>query len=264
MTAFRARGASATGWVLLGALAGLPLLALAVQAATTGWFFPQLVPREWTLETMRRVASDPATREAMVNGLVVGVAVTAVALVLAVPAARALALGRHRHVRAVGLLVLLPTVLPPVALAMGLDVVFLRAGIGGTIGAVVLAHLVATLPYAVLLLTAALTRYDPGHERQAAVLGAGPARILLRVFVPLATPALVVTAALAFIVSWSQYLLTFLPGGGRVVTLPVLLLAASGGGDPTTAAALALVAAVPPALAVLLVLRRLDTAGGAA
>jgi putative spermidine/putrescine transport system permease protein len=256
-------GVSALGWGVLAALAIVPLVALTTQAVASFWFFPDLIPREWTLEAVRRIGADSATRRAFVDGLVVSCGATVASVALAIPAARALALGRLRHARLMGLGFLVPTVIPPVALAMGLNVALLRADLTGTRVAVVMAHLVATLPYAVLILTAALTRYDLAYERQAALLGASARRILTRVFLPLATPAIMVAAALSFTVSWSQYLLTLLPGGGQVTTLPVLLLAASGGGNPTTTAALALATAAPPALAILLVVRRLDTLGTA-
>ena len=249
------------GWVGLVLVAVLPLAAIAVQAFATRWFFPDVVPAEWTLDAVTRVLSDSTTRRAVVDSVVLGMIVTAVSLGLAIPAARALVLGRVVHARAASIMFLVPTALPPVALAMGLNVMFLRTGLAGSWTAVVLAHLVATVPYAVLIMAAALTRYDLGYERQAGVLGAGAGHILVHVFLPLARPAVLVTAALTFIVSWGQYLLTLLPGAGRLTTVPVLLLAAAGGGNPTAAAALALVAAVPPALAVLGVLRHLEGLG---
>ncbi len=264
MTAPGRRGVSALGWLLLGGLAVLPLIVIGVQALATRWFFPDLVPQEWTFASVRGLASGGATRSAVFESLVVSLTAALASVLLAIPAARSLALGRLRHARLVGLGFLLPTVIPPVALAMGLNVVLLKADLAGTRAAVIFAHLVATLPYAVLVLTAALTRYDVAYERQAAVLGAGAGRILGRVFLPLALPAIMVCAALAFTVSWSQYLLTLLPGGGRVITLPVLLLVASDGGNPTAAAALALATAIPPAIAILLVVRRLDALGAPA
>ena len=261
MTALGRRAGSALGWIVLGGLAVLPLVVIGIQAVATRWFYPDLVPHEWTLSAVRGLTSQDTIRSAAVESLVVSLTATLASVLLAIPAARSLALGRLRHARVVGLGFLLPTVIPPVALAMGLNVALLKADLAGTRAAVIFAHLVATLPYAVLVLTAALARYDVAYERQAAVLGAGVGRILGRVFLPLALPAIMVCAALAFTVSWSQYLLTLLPGGGRVITLPVLLLAASDGGNPTAAAALALAAAVPPAIAILLVVRRLDALG---
>ena len=248
------------GWLGL-ALFGIPLVALVTQAFATRWFFPDLVPGELTTGMFGRVVGDSATHAAVADSLIVGLAVTAAALVLAIPAARALALGSTRHAPLIVTLMLVPTVLPPLALAMGLNVALLRTDLAGSLGAVVVSHLVVALPFAVLLLAAAFTRYDTGYERQAQALGASDARIILRVFLPLAIPAILVTGALVFVVSWGQYLLTLLPGGGRVVSVPVLLMAAASGGNPTATAVLALVAAVPPAVAVLVVVRHLDRLG---
>jgi putative spermidine/putrescine transport system permease protein len=49
----------------------------------------------------------------------------------------------------------------------------------------------------------------------------------------------------AFIISWSQYVLTLLMGGGEVITLPVLLFAFANSGDNPITAALSLVFIAP-------------------
>ena len=56
---------------------------------------------------------------------------------------------------------------------------------------------------------------------------------------------------LTFLISWSEYVLTLLIGGGRVTTLPLLLFAAIGSSDRTAAAALGLLVVLPPVLLVL-------------
>lgn len=246
---------TAVAWGLALMLLAVPMAVIAVQAFATGWFFPQVVPDQLGMGTLRDVITDAATRSAMVEGTVVSILTTVVSLAIAIPAARALALGRLRHRRAIGLALIIPIVVPPLAIAMGLNVAVLRAGIAGSLAAVVLAHQVATLPYAILVLTALLLRYDVRHEQQARSLGAGSIRTFTNVFLPLAAPALIVTAAITFIVSWSQYLLTLLPGAGGVITPPILVLAASSGGNPAATAAIALITAVPPAIAILLALR---------
>ncbi|MEI2691740.1 MAG: ABC transporter permease subunit [Anaerolineae bacterium] len=63
------------------------------------------------------------------------------------------------------------------------------------------------------------------------MLGAGPWRIFWHVTLPAIFPGVVVAALFAFLISWSQYLLTLLIGGGSVITLPVLLLAFANSGD---------------------------------
>ena len=89
------------------------------------------------------------------------------------------------------------------------------------------------------------------------MLGAGPWQRLRHVTLPAVRPALVVSALFAFLISWSEYILTLLIGGGTVRTLPLLLFAAIGSSDLTAAAALSLVIGLPPLVLVALTARHL-------
>ncbi len=80
-------------------------------------------------------------------------------------------------------------------------------------------------------------------EEAARTLGANPWQAFLRVTLP----GVAVAGLFAFLISWRQYVLTLLIGGGNVVTLPMLLFSAASGNDPVITSALAL--AVPAVLA---------------
>jgi len=84
-------------------------------------------------------------------------------------------------------------------------------------------------------------------EEAARTLGANPWQAFLRVTLPGVLPGVAVAGLFAFLISWRQYVLTLLIGGGNVVTLPMLLFSAASGNDPVITSALAL--AVPAVLA---------------
>lgn len=235
-----------------------PLISLALYALSTRWFYPQLLPAEWTAEPLLRQLGSRQTQEALGNSLLTAGAVTALALLLSLPAARVLGLRRFRGRSLVLLVLFLPNVLPPLAIGMGLNVLFLRLGLAGTVAGVILVHLVPVVPYVIFALLGVFARYDEGYELQARTLGASPAHVWLRVALPLQGPGLAVAALFAFLVSWSQYVLTLLIGGGRVITLPILLFAAVSGGNPTSIAGLALLFAAPPVIAIALAARALS------
>lgn len=235
-----------------------PIAALMLYALSTRWFFPQLLPAEWTLAPLLRQLGDPRTQAAVGTSLLTAGATTALALLLGLPAARVLGLRRFRGRSLVLLILFLPNVVPPLAIGMGLNVLFLRLGLAGSVAGVVLVHLVPVLPYAIFALLGVFARYDEGYELQARSLGASPTHVWLRVALPLLGPGLAVAALFAFLVSWSQYVLTLLIGGGRVITLPVLLFAAVSGGNPTSIAGLALLFAAPPVVAIALAARALS------
>lgn len=248
----RPRLTRALGAAVLALLA-LPVGALAVFSVTRGYFFPQLVPENWSLRAWRRLL-QPGSEVwgAMATTILLGLAVVAVALVVAVPAGRALGGRSFRGKRLVEFLLLAPLLAPPIVIAMGLDFAFLRLHLTNGFWGVVLVHLVPTVPYAVLILSGVFANYDPAAEGQARTLGATRRRVFRHVTLPAIAPGLLVAGVLVLIVSWSQYVLTLLIGGGQVVTLPVLLFATSSGGDTALTSALALIT-IAPVLGLLLV-----------
>src|SRR5690606_38466960 len=151
-----------------------------------------------------------------------------------------------------------PVIVPGIAAALGLHAVFVWLGLTNTVPGVVLVHLIPTLPYMILVMAGVFAGFNRDLEAQARTLGATPAQVLWHVTLPAVLPGLLVGALFAFLVSWGQYALTLVIGGGRVVTLPMLLFnfATSGRNDITGAIAMIYIL---PGLAILIVtVRRLS------
>lgn len=228
-----------------------PFAGFAFNAFSFRWFYPQLVPEEWSMEAWRAIFSSRSSLPtALFNSTFVALAVTAASILIGLPAARVLGMHRFRGKRVVEFAVLSPIMVPPLAVGMGLSVIFLRLGLGGTLAGVALVHLVPVLPYVVLTLSGIFANYSPAYEEMARTLGARPLRVTLRITLPAIFPGLVAAGLLSFLISWSQYILTMLIGGGRVITMPVLLFSLVPGGDNAAIAVQALLF-VGPALIVL-------------
>lgn len=242
------------------ALLLLPLLVFVLHAFSTHWFYPQLLPQNWTAAPFVRQLSSPNTRAALAVSIQIALVVSLLSLLVAFPAARVLGTRAFPGKGLVTLLLFLPTVVPPVVLGMGLNIFFLRIDLAGTPAGVILAHLIPVLPYTVFSLTGVFARYDPHYEQQALVLGASRLRVFWSVTLRLVLPGLVVAALFAFLVSWSQYLLTLLIGGGQVITLPLLLFSTVAGGNPTTIAILSLLFVAPPIVVIAATARQLAAA----
>jgi putative spermidine/putrescine transport system permease protein len=249
------------------ALAGflvLPILPLAIWSFAHGWRFPDLLPQAWSLKAWAQVVDS---RSGVLQSLAVttgiALATTALAALVGVPAGRALGLNRFRGKGLVTLLLLAPAFLPGIAIVFGLHGVFLRLGLVGTVPGVILAHLIPVLPYMVLVMAAVFSRFDPDFEAQARSLGATPLQTFRTVTLPAILPGLMTAALFAFLVSWSQYLLTLAIGGGRVQTLPLLLFSYASAGRNDLTGALGLLY-ILPGLLILLVTARGLTGRGAA
>lgn len=241
--------------LLLATAFALPLLPLLLWAVADRWSFPGVLPQDWGLSGWR-LGLQAGALPAAGRSLLVACAVAAVATPLGAMAARALVLTRVPLAALVTLALLSPIVLPAFAVALGLDVLLIRSGLPSMLGVVVVLA-VAAIPYTVFVMRTAYGAYDVAFEDEARTLGASARQVLLRVRLAVLAPALAASAFLAFLVGWSDYTVTLLLGGGRLVTLPLLVGSASASiGNEPVVAALSLSALLPP-LALLLVVRRL-------
>jgi putative spermidine/putrescine transport system permease protein len=246
------RGSSVVTMSAVAATAALacgPLALMAVMSVGRGWFWPKVLPPEWSLRAWVYLAAPSSgVAGAFLTSAVIAALVAVVAVALALPAARALALHRFPGRRLLTLGLLLPVLTPPLAAAMGLHAVFLSLGLTDSVAGVMLVHLVPAVPYATLMLAGTFTHFDTDLEGQARTLGASPRRVWTRVTLPALAPGIALATAFAFLISWSQYLLTLLVGGGQVITLPLLLVGFVRGGDDAVGAALSLVFIAPTLL----------------
>ncbi len=245
--------------VLAGLLLFAPVVIFGLYGFSTRYFYPQLIPSYWSATTFLRQLTDARTRQALILSLEIGTVVSCLSLLVGYPAARTLGMRPFRGKSVVYMLLFVPTVVPPVATGIGLNILFLRTGLAGTVLGVALVHLVPVLPYVVFTLSSVFARYDPHYEYQALVLGASRVQVFWTVTLPLIFPGIVVATLFAFLISWSQYLLTFLIGGGQVITLPILLFSTVSGGNPQATAVLSLIFVAPVVVILIATSRYLAT-----
>jgi putative spermidine/putrescine transport system permease protein len=236
----------------------LPLVPLAIWSFARGWRFPDLLPQEWTLNAWRYALSDTS---GVVDslGLTIGISLgaTLLSILVGVPAGRALGMHQFRGKQVVELMILAPIIVPGIAVALGIHSVFISLGLTNTVAGVMLVHLVPTLPYMTLVMAGIFANYDPALEQQAQSLGAGPVQTFRYVTLPAILPGILVGGMFAFLVSWSQYILTLLIGGGRVVTLPLLLFNFATSGRNDIAGAIGMIYIMPGILILLFTARHL-------
>lgn len=237
----------------------LPLLLLGTWSFAGRWYYPALLPTEWSLRAWNAVLAPGAQVWTALWGSVwVATLAALIGTAIAVPAARALSEWPGKGRAWVQAALLGPLILPAFAAVMGIQVVFIRLGLADTRAGVVIAHLIPVVPYAVLLLGGVFAGYDSRLEDVARTLGARPAQVWWRVTVPAILPGLLVSMLFAFLVSWSEYLLTLIVGGAQVLTLPLLLFSAVQGGDYAITGAVSLLYIAPTLLVFALVAPRVQ------
>ena len=237
---------------------GAPAAALVLAALGVVFFALPLVGLltrvPWT--RIGEVLTDRATREAMRLSLICSLWATGLSLLVGVPLAWVLARVPFPGRRLVRALCTLSMVLPPVVGGVALFAALGRRGLVGryllewwdvrlpfTTAGVVVAQTFVALPFLVITVEAALRQTDPRYEDAARSLGASRWYAFRRVTLPMARPAVVAGAVLAWARALGEFGATITFAGnvpGRTQTLPLAVYLALES-DPDRALVLALV-----------------------
>jgi ABC-type spermidine/putrescine transport system permease subunit II len=176
----------------------------------------------FSLRWYREVFSSFEFREALKNSAIVATVVSAVTLLLGTAAAYGLSRSPPRLRAPFALLFFLPITLPGLFVGIASLVFFARLDFSLSLVTVAIAHFVYVFPYYVLIALAALDRLDPALEESAADLGASPWTVFRRVTLPQIWPVLVGATALAFALSFDEFIITFFVIGADS-TLPMFI-----------------------------------------
>jgi multiple sugar transport system permease protein len=191
---------------------------------------PVLVTSAPQIESYKSVLGLPndrpelyvSTLSYLKNSIVIGASTMALTLLLAVPAAYALARFRLRAARLIILAVLVAQMLPSALLVMPLFVAVRSVGLYGSQLAVIIADTALALPFGIILLHTSFRQVPRDIEEAAWVDGASRSTTLRRVVVPLVRPGIVAVAVFSFLTAWGEFVfaLSFLPD---VATQPISL-----------------------------------------
>jgi multiple sugar transport system permease protein len=119
----------------------------------------------------------------------------------------------------VGLLVI-ARITPALSYLIPLFLAFQIIGLNGTITALLVTHLVITVPIIVWVMIGYFENVPMELEDAALVDGASPWQGFVHIALPLAKPGIIVGAILAFIFSWNNFIFSVVLGGKTTRTLP--------------------------------------------
>lgn len=143
--------------------------------------------------------------------------------VLGVPAAYALARRDFPGRKIAVLIFLLPLLVPPMTFGIPLATVLYQLHLGGTFWGVVIANLVPTVPFVILMMVPFIEQIDPKIEAAARVFGASTPQLFAHVLVPMLLPGILSALLLVLVRTISMFELTFLTAGPTSQTLVVAL-----------------------------------------
>jgi putative spermidine/putrescine transport system permease protein len=235
-----------------------PIIPQIIWSFAFRWFFPDLLPSEWSLDAWRYLFMEGSrVGEGLFNSLIIAMLVSLLSMIVGLPAARAIALYEFRGKALVEWLLMVPIIVPGIVSVMGIHIMFIRYRLTDTIVGVALVHLIPSVPYMVLVMAGVFANYGTELEDTARTLGASRWQVFWHVTLPAILPGLLVATMFTFLISWSQYVTTLLIGGGKIVTLPLVLFPFITGSAHANAAAISLVFVAPAIIVLIFTSRQL-------
>lgn len=210
----------------------LPIAITVIWSVTARWPWPNILPERLTTRTINELMFGSSDLlEVLCSSILLATLVAVLGTAIALMTARATEIYHVRGSQAVSWLALLPLLVPGTVFAMGIQVYLIKMGLNDTIAGVVIVHLVAALPYCILIMIDVTRSVGINLEEAAAVLGATPARGFVNVALPQLLPGMLSSASMAYIISYSQYFTTLIAGGGQIKTLALVLIPYIQSGD---------------------------------
>ncbi len=224
----------------------LSILVLTLWSFAATWRWPGAAPQALSLAAWSN--SGPTLWPLVVQTAAIGVFTCMISTVFAVLSLEA-EVGRKR--RDFLPMIYIPLLAPQISFLFGVQVLWNRVGLDGSLFAVVWTHLLFVLPYVFLVLGDPYRAFDPRLAIAARTLGAGRWRTLLLIKAPLLARPIAIAAAIGFAVSLGQYLPTIFAGAGHIDTLATEAVALASGADRRLAGVVALTLILMPFLALL-------------
>jgi putative spermidine/putrescine transport system permease protein len=219
------------------------LLTVVLNSLSKGWY-SGLLPRTLTTEWYKYASEDHDVPQLIGVTFVTAIADVLIGLLIAFPAAYALARSEFRGKALLLSLFLLPMIVPPMAYGIPLAMLCYKFRLAGRIIGTIVVNLVPIVPFMILVLMPFIEQVGTNLESAAKMLGARRGTIFRRILIPLTAPGILTAGILSLVKSISMFELSYLVVGGRNQTIVVALFSdayAAGARPPQAVDALAVV-----------------------
>lgn len=170
-------------------------------------FPPTWLPTEFAWHNYLDMWHATKFGDALINSLYVSFSATIITLLVAIPAAYALARYHFGAKTSYRLFLLVTQMLSPIVLVVGLFRLVVWLGLIDSVNSLVLIYAGFNIAFAIWMLQNYFHTIPKDLEESSWMEGASFLQGLIKVFLPMAVPAIAVTAMFTFINSWNEFVL---------------------------------------------------------
>lgn len=166
---------------------------------------PTFLIHAFTLEHWKKIFESGNLVAPFLRSLTVAMGTTAIALVIVVPACY-VASHFPKKWRYVFIMSMFFTrMIPSVALALPISVIFLKMGLLDTMQGLILANLISQIPFMAWILISTFEAIPYDLEEAAAIDGAGRITRLVKVVLPVSLQGIIVAALYVWLNAWNEF-----------------------------------------------------------
>ena len=199
----------------------LPIVTLVVWAFAGEWYYPALLPQQWSLTWWQQVFQNPLFTHEILLSLTFAPVVTVLSAAICLPAAYAFARHDFPGKRVLQISIFATNAFPKMGLYIAIAGLFYAFHLMGTFIGVVIVQMLNTLVVMTWIPTAAFASVPRHLEEAARDVGASAWTTFWRVTFPLARPGILVACIMAFLSSVDEAQATQLIGAPHYVTMAV-------------------------------------------
>jgi multiple sugar transport system permease protein len=159
----------------------------------------------------------------LLSSMVISIGTTVITVLMAVPAAYALARLRFRGKKFAGFYVLATQMLPPVGIIIPYFLILRKIGWIDTYQGIILIYLSFSLPFAIWLMVSYFEDIPFEMEDAAYLDGASRLRTLWRIIIPQVRGGIAVTIVFVFLNAWNEFLFAVVLSGNTVRPVTVAM-----------------------------------------
>ena len=173
-----------------------------------------------TLDNYKNVLFETDFFNNLKNSLVISVFAVLISLALVLPASYSIARYKMSFFSTV---IMVARMIPGISLLLPWFILFSRLRLIDTYFAVIISHLIITLPLVVWILISYFEDIPYEIEEAAYIDGCSKFGIFLKIVLPLVKTGIITVSILSFIFSWNHFLFALVLTTNKSVTLPVVI-----------------------------------------
>lgn len=223
----------------------LPVAVLLVLSFGEHWVFPDILPENFNRQTwLRLFSTESELTQSLGLSIAVSLCVAFFSTLMAFVFSRVVSTSQYKNYYIS--LAYLPYILSPVVLGVLWHYFAIVMGLNASFIGVVSAQFLICFPFGFIILSSFWTRHISNYEELSVTLGSSEWFRFKKVIFPLAKPILGLCFFQCFLISWFDYGLTQLIGGGQVKTLTLAVFSFINEANIFLAALASLLLIIPP------------------